>query len=55
MLTSLVVTLIILGVLLYLINNFIPMDEKIKQLVNIVVLIIAVLYVLQSFGILNRY
>ena len=54
MLISLVVTLIVIGVVLYLINNFIPMDEKIKQLVNVVVVLIAVLYVLQSFGILNR-
>ena len=54
MLISLVVTLIVIGVVLYLINNFIPMDEKIKQLVNVVVVLIAVLYTLQSFGILNR-
>jgi len=53
MLIQLVVTLIVIGVLLYLINDFVPMDGKIKQLVNVVVLLIAILYVLQSFGLIS--
>ena len=39
MLINLVVALIILGVLLWLVNNYLPMDGKIKQLVNIVVVL----------------
>jgi len=55
MFMSLIITLIILGVILYLVNNFIPMDEKFKQLVNIVAIIGAVIYVLQTLGWLNRF
>jgi hypothetical protein len=52
MLMQLVVSLIVLGVLLYLVNNFLPMDGKIKQLVNIVAIVVALLWVLQAFGLL---
>ncbi len=46
---SIVVVLIVVGLLLYLVNNFIPMDDKIKQLMNIVVLIAVVLWILSIF------
>lgn len=51
MLTSLIIAIVLVGVVLYLINTFIPMDAKIKQLLNIVVLIVLVLYCLKAFGI----
>ena len=38
-LISLVVTLIVVGVLLWLINIYIPMDGKIKKIINVVVVI----------------
>jgi len=53
MLINLVVALIVLGILLWLVNNYIPMDGKIKQLVNIVVVVGAVLWCLQAFGIVG--
>ena len=52
MLLQLVIGLIVIGVLLYLVNNFLPMDGKIKQILNVAVLIGVVLWVLQAFGIL---
>ena len=36
---ALVITLIVVGVLLWLVNAFIPMDAKIKQILNVVVVI----------------
>ncbi len=48
-LLSLVVVLIIIGVLLYLVNAFIPMDGKIKQIINVVVIIAVVLWILSLF------
>lgn len=48
-LISLVIVLIIVGLLLYLVNNFIPMDGKIKQIINVVVVIAVVLWLLQLF------
>jgi hypothetical protein len=53
MLINLVVALIILGVLLWLVNNYLPMDGKIKQLVNIVVVLGAVIWCLQAFGVVG--
>jgi hypothetical protein len=52
-LVSMVVTLIVVGVLLWAVNSFIPMDEKIKKILNIVVVIAVVLWLLQLFGVLG--
>jgi hypothetical protein len=48
-----VVVLIVVGVLLWLVNNYIPMDYKIKQILNIVVVIAVILWVLNVFGMLS--
>ena len=52
-LISLVVTLIVVGVLLWLVNNYIPMDGQIKRLLNAVVVISTVIWLLNAFGVLN--
>jgi hypothetical protein len=52
-LINLVVVLIVVGVLLWAVNNYIPMDGKIKQILNIVVVIAVVLWLLQVFGLLS--
>lgn len=49
-LVNVVIILIIVGVVLWLINRFIPMDYKIKQILNIVVVIAVVLWLLRAFG-----
>jgi len=51
---SLVLTLIVVGVLLWLVNAFIPMDSKIKKILNVVVVICVVVWLLYAFGILGR-
>ena len=53
-LVSLVVTLIVVGVLLWLINTYIPMDGKIKKILNVVVVICVILWLLSAFGILGH-
>ena len=53
-LISLVVTLIVVGVLLWLVNAYIPMDGKIKKILNIVVVICVVIWLLYAFGIVNH-
>jgi len=50
---SLIVTLVIVGVLLYLVNAYIPMDGKIKNILNVVVVICVVVWLLYAFGILG--
>ena len=44
--------LIVVGVLLWLVNTYIPMDGKIKSILNAVV-VIAVVILLQVFGLLG--
>lgn len=53
-LISLIVTLIVIGVLLWLVNNYIPMDGKIKKILNVVVVICVVVWLLYAFGIINH-
>ena len=45
--------LIVVGVLLWLVNTYIPMDPKIKGILNAVVVIAVVIYLLQIFGLLS--
>jgi hypothetical protein len=52
-LIGLVLTLVVVGVLLWLLNNYIPMDGKIKTILNVVVVIVVVIWLLQAFGLLG--
>jgi hypothetical protein len=52
-LINLVIVLIVVGVLLWLVNTYIPMDGKIKQILNIVVVIAVVIWLLQVFGVIG--
>jgi preprotein translocase subunit SecE len=50
---TVIIVLIVVGVLLWLINNYIPMDRKIKSILNIVVVIIVIIWLLKAFGLLD--
>ncbi len=52
-LIQVVVVLIVVGVLLWLINRFIPMAGSIKTILNAVVVIAVILWLLQVFGVLG--
>ena len=52
-LINLVVTLVVVGVILWLINNFIPMDGMIKKILNVVVVLVVILWLLTAFGLLG--
>lgn len=45
--------LIVVGVLLWLINTYVPMDRKIKNILNAVVVIVVVIWLLQVFGLIG--
>lgn len=53
-LVTVIVTLIIVGLILWAINNFIPMDSKIKSILNIVVVVVVVIWLLQGFGVIGH-
>ena len=52
-LVSVVVVLIVVGVLLWLVNTYIPMDGKIRNILNVVVVIAVIIWLLNAFGVLG--
>jgi len=52
-LVTLIVVLCVVGVILWLINTYLPMDQKIKTILNIVVVIVVILWLLSAFGLLG--
>ncbi len=53
MLLNIVVTLIVVGLLLWLVNRFIPMAGSIKSILDAVVVIAVVLWLLSVFGLFH--
>lgn len=53
MLINVVIALIVVGVILWLINNYLPMDGKIKKILNVVVVIAVILWLLRAFGMMG--
>ena len=53
-LLTILIVLIVVGLVLYLINNYIPMDAKIKSILNIVVVICVIIWLLKAFGLLAK-
>lgn len=47
------IVLIVVGILLWLVNEYIPMDGKIKKILNVVVVICVVIWLLEVFGVLG--
>ncbi|MGA7981035.1 MAG: Thivi_2564 family membrane protein [Chromatiaceae bacterium] len=52
-LISLIVTLVVVGIILWLINNYLPIDGTIKKILNVVVVIVVILWLLTVFGVLG--
>jgi hypothetical protein len=53
-LLTVVLTLIVVGLALWLINNYIPMQGTIKSILNVVVVVVVILWLLRGFGILSN-
>ena len=52
-LINLIIILVVVGVILWLINTYIPMDRKIKSILNIVVVIVVIIWLLSVFGVIG--
>ena len=52
-LINLIIILMVVGVMLWLINTYLPMDGKIKSILNGVVVIVVVLWLFRIFGVLD--
>ena len=48
-----VLVLVVVGVILWLINTYVPMAASIKKILNIVVVVVVILWLLRVFGIIS--
>lgn len=48
-----VIIVIVIGVLLWAVNKYIPMQEGIKRIVNILVILVVIIWLLKVFGVLK--
>jgi hypothetical protein len=48
---TILIVLIVAGILLYIVNNYIPMDGKIKNILNVVVVLVVIGWLLKIFGV----
>jgi hypothetical protein len=52
-LMNVLITLVVIGVVLWIVNTYIPMDRKIKSLLNVVALIAVLIWLLKVFNIVD--
>jgi hypothetical protein len=52
-LLSILLVIILVGVLLWAINSFVPMDSKVKSILNIVVVLVLIFWLLKAFGLID--
>jgi hypothetical protein len=53
-LLNLVIVLVVVGVVLWVINSYIPMQPTIKKILNVVVIIAVVIWLLSVFGVIGN-
>lgn len=53
-LINLVIVLVVVGVILWVINNYIPMQSSIRKILNAVVVIAVIIWLLSVFGIIGN-
>ena len=54
-LLQILIVLVVVGVLLWLVNRYIPMQGTIKSILNAVVVIAVVLWLLNIFGLFHAF
>lgn len=52
-LINVVIVLVVVGVILWVINSYIPMQSTVKKILNVVVIIAVILWLLSAFGVLG--
>lgn len=53
-LIQLVIVLVVVGVVLWVINSYIPMQSTIKKILNVVVIIGVIIWLLSVFGVIEN-
>jgi len=52
-LLTLILVLVLVGIVMWLINKYIPMDGTIKTILNIAVVVFLIIWLLQAFGLFS--
>jgi len=52
-LITIVIALIVVGVLLWLVETYLPMNQTIKRIIEVVVIFVLVIWLLNVFGLLD--
>jgi hypothetical protein len=50
---TIILVIVLVGVLLWALNSFVPMDSKVKSILNIVVVLLLIVWLLQAFGLFH--
>ena len=50
---TIILVIVLVGVLLWALNSFVPMDSKVKSILNIVVVILLIVWLLRAFGLIG--
>jgi hypothetical protein len=53
-LIQLILVLVVVGVILWVINSYIPMQTTIKKILNVVVIIAVIIWLLSVFGLIGN-
>jgi len=53
-LINLIIILVVVGVILWTINAYIPMQSNIKKILNVVVVIAVIIWLLSVFGVMGN-
>jgi hypothetical protein len=53
-LIQLVIILVVVGVVLWVINSYIPMQSTIKKILNLVVIVVVIVWLLSVFGFIDK-
>ena len=52
-LVNIILILVVVGLVMWLINTYIPMAGAIKSLLNVVVFVVVLIWILQTFGLIG--
>ena len=52
---SILLVIVIMDVLLWALNSFVPMDSKVRSILNIVVVLLLIIWLLQVFGLISGF
>lgn len=52
-LLTIVIVLVVAGIILWLINSYIPMQATVKKILNVVVVIVLIVWLLKAFGLFD--